>query len=140
MHAEAFAAVEIERLVGLEEMIVAADLDRPVAGVDHLERRLAPSGIELDVAVAGDDLAGHHLVLRRLALAGRIGSWTVTSLVPSGKVPSTWIIGMRCGDAGHHVVGGEQRRAAGDQVGHRAAFARAFQDLVDDDRRRPRDD
>ena len=39
---------------------------------------------------------------------------------------------MRCGDAGHHVVGGEQRRAPGNEVGHRAAFARAFQDLVDD--------
>ena len=28
-------------------------------------------------------------------LPGRIGSWTVTSLVPSGKVPSTWIIEIR---------------------------------------------
>ena len=52
MHAEALRPVEIERLVGLEEMIVAADLDRPVAGIDHLQRRLAPSGIEFDLAVA----------------------------------------------------------------------------------------
>jgi hypothetical protein len=36
------------------------------------------------------------------------------------------------GDARHHAVGGEQRRSPGDEVRHRAAFPRAFQDLVDD--------
>ena len=35
------AAVELERLVGFEEMVVAADLDRPVAGIDDLQRDLA---------------------------------------------------------------------------------------------------
>src|SRR5271156_1060606 len=31
-------AVELERRVGLEEMVVGADLDRPVAGIRDLER------------------------------------------------------------------------------------------------------
>ena len=36
-HALGALAVELQRLVGLEEMIVAADLDRPVAGVGDLD-------------------------------------------------------------------------------------------------------
>ena len=36
-----FAAVEFERLVGFEEVVVAADLHGPIAGVDDLQRRLA---------------------------------------------------------------------------------------------------
>src|SRR6478672_9741146 len=68
MHAEALLPVEIKRLVGFEEMIVAADLNRPVAGIDHLQRRLAPPGIELDIAVVGDDLSRNHLI-SGLALA-----------------------------------------------------------------------
>jgi hypothetical protein len=53
-------AVEDQRRVGLEEMIVAADLDRPVAAVGdrQLERRSA--GIELDVAGGGEQLSRDH--------------------------------------------------------------------------------
>src|SRR6476620_7675000 len=50
VHAEALLPVEVEGLVRFEEMIVAADLYWPVAGIDHLQRSLAPVGVELDVA------------------------------------------------------------------------------------------
>ena len=88
-HAEGFAAIEFERLVDLEEVEVAADLHRPVAGIEHGQRCLRPAGVELDVA-------GRRHGSRRAAgpasigkSPGRIGSWTVTSLVPSGNTPST---------------------------------------------------
>src|SRR5690348_15531966 len=80
-HAARLATVELQRLVGLEEVVVRADLDRPLAGVGDLERDGRAALVEEDVALRGDDLAGDH----------RIGSWTVTSLVPSGNVASTWI-------------------------------------------------
>src|SRR5262249_56130985 len=79
-------ALEVQRRIGLEEMIVRADLDRPVAGVGHRQRHGLAAGIELDLAVLDEHLAGDHGCLAHL-----IGSCTVTSLVPSGKVASTWM-------------------------------------------------
>jgi hypothetical protein len=38
------------------------------------------AGVDFDIAVPVDDFTGNHA----------IGWWTVTSLVPSGKVASTW--------------------------------------------------
>src|SRR6185437_11706969 len=70
-------------LVGLEEMIMRADLDRPVAGIGDLERHGGAAGVQLDVAALGDDFSRNH--------SQRIGWWTVTILVPSGKVASTWM-------------------------------------------------
>src|SRR5215469_13883176 len=53
-------AVEAERRVGLAEMVVRADLDRPVAGIGDFDLDgLAPL-IELDLAGAGDDFSGDH--------------------------------------------------------------------------------
>src|SRR5882724_3581608 len=43
-------AVEAQRRVGLEEMVVRADLDRPVAGVGDLDLDRGAAGVELDVA------------------------------------------------------------------------------------------
>ena len=73
-------AVELERGVGLEEMVVRADLNRSVAGVGdrHADRRAAD--VQRDLAIGGKNLSRPHW----------IGSWTVTSFVPSGKVASTW--------------------------------------------------
>src|SRR5713226_8951892 len=78
--------IEAERIVGLVEMIMRADLDRPVSSIGDLEGDGRAAGVQLDVARARENFAGNH--------AGppyRIGLWTVTSLVPSGKVASTWI-------------------------------------------------
>ena len=60
-------AIEFQRLVGLEEMIMRADLDRPVAGVGDLERHGGAAGVQLDVAARGDDFPGNH------ALTGSAG-------------------------------------------------------------------
>src|SRR5215475_11398547 len=83
-HAAGDGAVEEQGRIGLEEMIVAADLDRPVAGVGDEQGDVGQVGIELDRARQGKDFAGDHRA------AYRMGWWTVTSLVPSGKVASTW--------------------------------------------------
>src|SRR6185312_762895 len=87
-HALGALAVELQRLVGLEEMVVAADLDRPVTGVGDLDRdRIALLVlVEFELALRREDLTGLHG-----GSPQRIGLWTVTSLVPSGKVASTWI-------------------------------------------------
>src|SRR5579859_5479840 len=55
MNAERRGAVEVERLVRLEEMIVAADLDRAVASVDRLDRGLLAASVKFDVAVRRED-------------------------------------------------------------------------------------
>ena len=56
---EAFAeggrAIEIQCPIGLEEMIVAADLDGPVARVENRDRGFRPAGIQLDLPVYGRD-------------------------------------------------------------------------------------
>src|SRR6476660_2771431 len=72
--------VEGQRRVGLGEVVVRADLDGPVAGVLHGQRDPFPPRGQLDGPVRGDDLARDH----------RIGRCSVTSLVPSGNVASTW--------------------------------------------------
>ena len=49
--------VERERAVGLVEMVVRADLNRPIAGVGHFQReRLAPR-VELDLTGLGSYFA-----------------------------------------------------------------------------------
>src|SRR3954468_2922161 len=70
--------VDLQRVVGLGEVVVRADLHGPVAGVDHRQRRTRASGVQLHRALARHDLPGDH----------GIGRCTVTSLVPSGKVAS----------------------------------------------------
>src|SRR5262249_13248041 len=88
-HAARLLAIELQRRVGLEEMIVRSDLDRPVAGVGRRQRHGLAAGIERDVAGLDEELAGGHV-----ASSHRIGSCTVTSFVPSGNVASTWISGI----------------------------------------------
>src|ERR1700733_6335059 len=71
--------VEPQRRVGLREVKVRPDLNRPVAGVRDHQRHHRTAKVQSDRPVAVKDLAGDH----------GMGSWTVTSLVPSGKVAST---------------------------------------------------
>src|SRR3546814_3355366 len=85
-------AVEGESGVGLREVVVTADLDGPVAGVGDLDRDRGGVVEQLDVAIAGDDLTGCDLASD---VSGHpIGSWIVTSLVPSGNVASTCTSGI----------------------------------------------
>src|SRR6185437_15711746 len=50
-HAAGFLAVELQRGVGFEEMVVRADLDWAVAGVCHCQCCRLAAGVELDLAV-----------------------------------------------------------------------------------------
>ena len=113
-------AVEDERGVGLVEVVVRADLDRPVAGVGDLDRHRGAARVELDVAVGDEELARRH--------GYTIGLWTVTSFVPSGNVASTCTSGDHLGDAVHDVAAREHRRAVAHQLGDGLAVARAFED------------
>ncbi|KIU01525.1 hypothetical protein QU38_01175, partial [Staphylococcus aureus] len=59
-HAARLLAIERQRRIGLAEMVVRADLDRPVAGVGNGQRHGLATGIELDVAVLDEEFAGDH--------------------------------------------------------------------------------
>src|ERR1051326_7559234 len=52
--------IEAERVVGLVEVIMRADLDRPVSSVGDLEGDGRSAGVQLDVARARENLTGNH--------------------------------------------------------------------------------
>src|SRR5262245_33620289 len=89
-HAARLFAIEFERRIGLEEMIMRADLDRPIAGVGNRQCHGLATGIELDLTLLDEHFTGNHEAPPRPRVH-LIGSRTVTSLVPSGKVASTWM-------------------------------------------------
>src|SRR4030095_12617262 len=89
-HAARLFAVELERRIGLEKMIMRADLNRPIAGIGDRQGRGLAAGIELDLTVLDEHFTGDHETSRRSRFH-LIGSCTVTSLVPSGNVASTWM-------------------------------------------------
>src|SRR5258707_11478637 len=57
-HAAGLFAVELQRRVGLEEMVVRADLDRTVAGVGDRQRHRLATGVEFDFAVLDKQFTG----------------------------------------------------------------------------------
>ena len=80
-------AGEVEGGIDLEKMKVAADLDGAVALIGNLQGNGVEADIGGKIRRAGrvDDFAGDH------AGQSLTGLWTVTSLVPSGKVASAWM-------------------------------------------------
>src|SRR5204863_7091543 len=63
-------AVETQRRVGLGEMVVRADLDRPVSGIGNRQRDRLAALVDLDLTLRGDNLAGDHgLLLQTTASA-----------------------------------------------------------------------
>ena len=56
----AAAAVERQRRIGFGEMVVAADLDRPVAGVGDGQDGARQAGVQFDVAWLGKEFTGDH--------------------------------------------------------------------------------
>src|SRR5690606_806353 len=109
--------VEVQRGVHRGEVVVGADLHGAVGAVDDGDSDAFPPRVERDRFFGGDDFSRTHgssLVTgagrcapamsrgtqwpavflgeaehRRAARFHAMGSWTVTSLVPSGKVAST---------------------------------------------------
>src|SRR5215467_3526413 len=59
-HAARLLAIEFQRRIGLEEMIMRADLDRPVAGIGDRQAQCLAAGIELNLAVLDEHLTGDH--------------------------------------------------------------------------------
>jgi hypothetical protein len=122
------AAARSKRRASLvsKKWIVRADLDRAVAGVGDFERERREVEVGGERAVGGhDDFAGDH--------GQRMGLWTVTSLVPSGKVASTctsWIISATPSITSATF---QDRGAVAHEFGDGAAVAGAFDDLVGDD-------
>ena len=96
----AAVAVEPQRRVGLGEVVVRADLHGPVAGVDDGEPVRGRPSLSVMLPVGGEHLAGPDGGSPGATSTSReIGRWTVTSLVPSGKVASTWTSASSSGDA-----------------------------------------
>src|SRR5437867_12024997 len=57
MHPKCLLAIELQRPVGFEEMVVATDLDRAVARVDRHHCLAGAAGIDFDLSFGGNDLA-----------------------------------------------------------------------------------
>ena len=87
-------AVERQRGVGFGEVIVAADLDRPVAGVGDGQRGAGKAGVQLDVAGGREDFAG-DLSSDRLVHGDQLGA--------VGKRRLDLHVVDHLGDAFHHL-------------------------------------
>src|SRR6516162_4499552 len=59
-HAARLFAIELQRRIGLEKMIVRADLDRPIAAIGDRERNRFAIGIELDLPVLDEHFTWDH--------------------------------------------------------------------------------
>ena len=59
-HAARLLPVEAQARIGLEEVVVRADLDRAIAGIGHFDGDLGSADIELDSAGLGNDFAWNH--------------------------------------------------------------------------------
>ncbi|QTK80696.1 hypothetical protein AT6N2_C3211 [Agrobacterium tumefaciens] len=59
-HAARLVAVEEETRIGLEKMVVAAHLHRPVARIGDFDGHGRLAGIEFDAALCGNDFAWVH--------------------------------------------------------------------------------
>src|ERR1700733_12256802 len=69
-HAARFLTLEFQRRIGLEEMIVRADLDRAITGIGDRERDRLAAGIELDIAVLDEEFARDHFISFNLWIPG----------------------------------------------------------------------
>ena len=110
-------------------MIVAADLNRPVAGVGHGHRDARNTLVQRDVAGRGDDFARDDTGFTASA-ADRI--------VDRHQLSAVWKrrfyldVGDHAGDAIHHLIGAQHMTASLHQFGDGAAIACAFDDEVGD--------
>src|SRR5258707_14623274 len=59
-HAARLFAIELQRQIGLEKMIVRPDLDRPIAAIGDREHNRLAIGIELDLPVLDEHFTWDH--------------------------------------------------------------------------------
>src|SRR5262244_3533139 len=129
-HAARFLAVEFQRRIGLEEMIMRADLDRPIAGIGDRQAQRLAAGIELDLAVLDEHLTGDHGVPSSYRLMHRY------QLRSIGERRLHLDVVDHFGNAVHHLAAREHVRARLHQFGHGLAVARTFDDEIGDERHR----
>src|SRR5258707_1629026 len=104
-HAARLLAIEFQCRIGLEEMIVRADLNRPVPGIGDRQRHRLAAGIELDLALLDEHFTGNHAAdpLRNVIRAsGKLGLrppppkprpagvWALLNLPEAGKPAAGW--------------------------------------------------
>ena len=133
VHAEGDFPGEIQRLVDLEEVIVAADLHRAVAGVEGAQGSGGAAAAQLNVALRRNDFPRCGQARQRQA-AGADRLVHGDQLGAVGKGAFHLQHRQQVGDTGQHVVGAEDGRAEADQLGDATTFARAFEYLVGDQR------
>src|SRR5215469_13445716 len=63
-HAAGLRAIEGQRRIGLEEMVVRTYLDRSIPGIGHREGERGSIRVEDNIAVLSEDFAGNHLTCR----------------------------------------------------------------------------
>src|SRR5258707_5898587 len=91
-HPVSQGSIKMEGTIDLKEMVMAAHLHGPVAGIADDETHSFPPCVECD---RPGSLIQQVFTWVHGVLLQRIGSCIVTNLVPSGKVASTctsWII------------------------------------------------
>ena len=79
-------AVEFQGIIDFGKVVVGSDLDGPVPAIGNVHDPDFGAFVAHDLFGTEDVFTGFH----RLSSSQRIGLWTVTSLVPSGNVASTW--------------------------------------------------
>ena len=132
MHAEGGGAIELQEAVDLKEVVMAADLHRPVARIGDHHGDPAPPRVNLNFAFGGKHFAGNASGgLHRLGS----GSDRIVDGDQLGPVVETalhldnW---RHLGYAGQDVIRGQESRAEADQLRDRLPVAGAFKDFVGD--------
>src|SRR6516165_3305087 len=85
-HAARFLAIELQRRVGFEKMVMGSDLNRPVAGVRDGERKALAAFVQLDLALFDEKFAGDHVEV--LSYFGRSGAERGSPPCGAGKQSS----------------------------------------------------
>src|SRR6516165_6920709 len=73
-HAARLFAIELQRRIGLEKMIVRPDLDRPIATIGDREHNRLAIGIELDLPVLDEHFTWDHDPLRNPPFAAEVAT------------------------------------------------------------------
>ena len=127
-HATSIFAIELQRRVGLEEVVMRADLDRTVAGIGDGDLHRLAASIELDLAALDEELARDHLALLsdRLVHSDKLGAIRECCFNLNFR--------NHFGYAGHHLRSRNHMRAFLHELGHCAAVAGAFENVIADER------
>src|SRR5262249_196340 len=124
-HAARLLAIELERRIGFKEMIVRADLDRPVAGIGDAQRDQLAALVELDLAILDEELAGDHV---NLALTDRLVHGDELGAIRERRLDLD--LGDHFGDPVHDLRPREDMRTGLHQVRDGATVAGTFQNEI----------